>query len=160
MPIEGCLNDEEGKMKMQKGFTLIELIVVIVILGILAATAIPRFLDVASNARKANLSGAQGAMNSASNLAHAAQQIAGTASNVSVTLGGQTVTMSGGYPTADSAGIGMAATINTAANGDYTLAGSNPFVIQPINGGSATCQVSYANTGTGTFTITVTPTGC
>ncbi len=69
--------------------------------------------------------------------------------------------MNGGYPTADAAGIQVAATINTTAGtGDYTLAGSNPFVIQPINGGSATCQVSYANTGAGTFTTTITNSGC
>ncbi len=148
-------------MKQHQGFTLIELIVVIVILGILAATAVPRFLDVASSARKANLSGAAGAINSAANLAHAAQLIAGSASNAAVTLGGAAVTMSGGYPTPDATGIQVAATINTTAGtGDYTLAGSNPFVIQPVNGGSATCQVSYANAGAGTFTTTITNSGC
>ncbi len=51
----------EKTMKNEKGFTLIELIMVIVILGILAATAVPKFIDLkgdALNARRDNLSGA------------------------------------------------------------------------------------------------------
>jgi MSHA pilin protein MshA len=53
-------------MKASKGFTLIELVVVIVILGILAATALPKFIDLSGDAKLAAFEGVAGAISSAS----------------------------------------------------------------------------------------------
>ena len=107
-------------MKQQAGFTLIELIMVIVILGILAATALPKFADFSKNARLASVRGAQGAISSASTIAHAAQLVGNLGPASSVTIEGSLITMINGYPTADAAGIQLAANV-TAPN--YTPSG-------------------------------------
>lgn len=85
-----------------RGFTLIELVVVITILGILAAFAVPRFLSLDSQARIAALQGLQGSVRSASSLTHSLFLANGGGA---VTMEGVTITMTNGYPSQTATGI-------------------------------------------------------
>ena len=84
------------------GFTLIELIVVIVILGILAVTAAPKFIDLQSDARLATLNGMKAAINSAVSLTYGKSLVLGKEKEkkVSITINGSPVTVCYGYPCA------------------------------------------------------------
>ena len=88
----------------QQGFTLIELVVVIVILGILAVTAAPKFIDLQDDARTATLQAVKASMQSASTLVHSKSLIAGNelAATGTVSVNGSLLDLVYGYPKAES----------------------------------------------------------
>ncbi|MGS3183445.1 prepilin-type N-terminal cleavage/methylation domain-containing protein [Aeromonas taiwanensis] len=155
-------------MKKQSGFTLIELVIVIIILGILAVTAAPKFLNLQDDAKAAAAQGVQAALQSASSLVYSKAALEGVESSntvQNVSVAGGTVTTLFGYPTANAAGIANAVNLdgwqisgagstnaggtvsfypaNTKGDGCfvvYTAASSNSVATAAVSGSLATCQ--------------------
>jgi MSHA pilin protein MshA len=131
------MNKTSIKRSAQAGFTLIELIVVIVILGILAATALPKFADLGADARLAKMQGVIGALNSAAAIAHGQQLVKGASGSTAVVLEGTTVTMANGYP--DSAGIVLA----VGGLNDYSHSPTGGVVTIMSDATHTNCKVTY-----------------
>jgi len=97
----------------QEGFTLIELVVVIVILGILAVTAAPKFIDLTSDAKASTVQAVQGAMNSAADMAHAKALVEGHV-NGALSIAGENIIFAETYP--NNASIALLMDIDTSSS--------------------------------------------
>jgi MSHA pilin protein MshA len=152
-----------------RGFTLIELVVVITILGILAAFAVPKFIALDSQARTVTINGLAGSVKSAASLARGLAMATGATANVA--MEGATVGLLNNYPDPSATGIGNAVNVNVTANtGDFIFtpaAATGGIASWTKNGASATaiangtCTVTYASAAVGaTPVVTATTTGC
>jgi MSHA pilin protein MshA len=162
------------KNNAQGGFTLIELIVVIVILGILAATALPKFANLGGDARLASIQAAKGSLAATASMVHGKYLVAGT-KPTTLTLEGQTVDIVEAYPKANdnfakAAGLYDDYTvIQPSTTGGATTPGTGAdeiaFVPKSVAGTktAATCYVIYKQapaSGAPTITLTATATNC
>lgn len=130
-------------MKKQFGFTLIELVIVIVILGILSATVLPKFINLQNDARKATMNGLKSALETASTFTYTKAIIEGLGDSFDETLSSG-IRIRYGYPFATQANL--KAVLDFTEN-DFKLTGSNPAITFTLTSDTKDMTASEISSG-------------
>lgn len=153
-------------MQKNKGFTLIELIIVIIVLGILGAVAVPKFVALQDDARQSSMTGLKGALASANTLTYIQAQFEGLGSLADETLENG-IRIRYGYPRATQSNLKL---VLDFTEEDWKLTGSRPviFTFESETSGFSNdeiddvslCKLTYTDAASSGEMPVMTITGC